>query len=280
MNLIKLSTSNKTKEAGYQVYKKCLIWKGMPDHEKLLSPTEAKSIIKSTGAWMLRNIYDWNCEEGTNFWILIKEPHSSFEYGKKTRKYIEKANNRFNFEIISRKKLEEEGYKVYKAAFDHYKVNDGFLRDESGYIKSIEKIEESIDIWGAVDKESGKLEAYSLCNRIGDTVDFQASKANPEFLSKYYVMYGLYDARNRYYLEEKKCRYVVTSARSITNHSNIQSFMIEKFGFKKVYCKMKVHYVFWFKWLIDCFYPFRSFVKWRPLQNILKLEEINRELKK
>lgn len=280
MNFIHLATSNKKRESGYQVYKKCLIWKGIPDQEKQLTDEEAQKLIKSTGAWMLRNIYDWDIPEESNFWILIKDQDTSFEYSKKTRKYIEKANNRFKYEIISRQRLKEEGYRIEAAAFRNYKVNDGFISNETEFQDKISKLDESIDIWGAIDKETNKLEAFSLCNRIGDTVDFQASKANPEFLPKYYVMYGLYDARNKYYLDEKKFRYVVTSARSITNHSNIQSFMIEKFGFKKINCRMHLHYVRWFKVLIRMLYPFRSKIKMRPLQNILRFEEINRDLKK
>ncbi|MBD5385735.1 hypothetical protein HDR69_04845 [bacterium] len=269
--------SNNTKIiSGYQVYKNCLIWKGMPDCETQLTIQQAKDIIKKSGAWMLRNIYNWDCEDTTNFWYIIKD-NITFQYSKKTKKYIQKANDRFNYQIIDRVQFAKEGFRVYEAAFNHYKINDGFRADESQFADKVKKLGESIEIWGAIDKETGLLEAYALCNKIGDTIDFQESKANPAFLPKYYIMYGLYDARNKYYLGEKGYRFVVTSARSVTEHSNIQNFMIEKFGFRKCYCRMTLHYSKWFKLVVYTLYPFRNLISYAPLKNILKFEEINRQ---
>lgn len=225
---------------------------------------------------MLRNIYDWDCGEETNFWFIIKENYSEADYPKKTRKYIEKANVRFEFRIIDFDTYRKYAFDVYEAAFNHYKVNDGSRQSQDQFEKGAEKFGRDIDIWGAIDRETGKLEAYSICRRKGDTVDYQTSKANPEFLPKYYIMYGLYDARNKYYFLEEKCKLAITSARSITEHSNIQNFMIEKFGFRRAYCHLAIHYKAWLRTLIYIAYPFRKFIPVKQIQNILRFEAINR----
>lgn len=50
-------------------------------------------------------------------------------------------------------------------------------------------------------------------------------KAIPKY-QKLYVYYDLIYEMNRYYLEKRKVKYVNDGARSITNHSNIQLFLI------------------------------------------------------
>jgi len=225
---------------------------------------------------MLRNIYDWDCGEETNFWFIIKDSLSEDTYSKKTQKYLHKANDRFEFRLIDKELLREQGYHVYESAYANYKVNDGFRETPEAFISRIDSMDDSIDIWGAIDKETGKLEAYSICKKDGDIVSYQSSKANPEFLPKYYVMYGLYDARDQYYLGEKKYWLAVSSARSISEHSNIQTFLIEKFGFRKAYCKMTLYYCWWLRTAVTLLYPFKSYIKYPKIANILRFEAIRR----
>lgn len=262
---------------GYFQYKHCLVWNGIPSEERELSASAANGMIKSTGAWMLRNIYDWDCSYETNFWFIIRDNYCVDEYGKKTKKYIIKANERFDYRIIEKGVLKEYGYAVYKKAYAHYKINDGFHESEIDFISRIDKMGPEYQIWGAVDKETGKLEAYSICRIIDNVCNYQSSKANPEFLPKYYIMYGLYDARDKYYLTCKNLKYVVSSARSISEHSNIQSFLIEKFKFRRAYCKLKLHYSWWLSIIIKLIYPFRNYIPLVKIKNMCKFEEINRQ---
>ena len=260
----------------YSIYKHCLVWNGAPNREVKIQADVSKNLIRLSKAWMLRNCYDWDCKEATNYWFIIKNKYAPEDYSKKTRKYIQKANDRFIFKLIGKDMLYEQGYKVYLDAFSKYKVNDGFKESREQFIARINGMNSDFEIWGAIDKETGNLEAYSICKKIDDIVEFESSKANPEFLSKFYVLYGLYDARNYHYLENEKKDFVISSARSITEHSNIQNFMIEKFGFRKAYCKIDLYYVFWLKVCIYILYPFRRLIKYPPLFNLLKFEEINR----
>ena len=43
---------------------------------------------------------------------------------------------------------------------------------------------------------------------------------------------------NQYYLEEKKLKYVCDGSRTITEHSNIQEFLMHNFKFRKAYCRL------------------------------------------
>lgn len=261
---------------GYSEYKHCLIWRGPSPDEKRLTEAQARQLLYGSNAWMLQNLYDWDCDEETNFWFIIKESYSESDYSKKVRKYIEKANARFEYRLIDKVTYQRFAYDVYDAAFSHYKVNDGYRQTRADFEKSACKIDRDVDIWGAIDRETGRLEAYSICKRKGDIVDFQTSKANPEFLPKYYIMYGLYDARNRYYLGEKRFKIVISSARSITEHSNIQNFLIEKLGFRRAFCHMSIYYKPWLKFIVNCVYPLRKYIKHPKIVYLLRLEEMRR----
>lgn len=262
---------------GYSIYKHCLVWDGPAPDETKLTGLEAKHLLFSRrDAWMLRNIYDWDCSEETNFWFIIKDNYSENDYTKKTRKYIEKANTRFEYKIIDVDTYRKNAYDVYEAAFSHYRVNDGSHQSRDEFEAGSKNIGNNVDIWGAIDRETGRIEAYSICKRSGNIINFQTSKGNPEFLPKYYIMYGLYDARNRYYFNTLKVKIVISSARSITEHSNIQNFLIEKFAFRRAYCRIQIFYKPWFAFFIKLLFPFRKIISNRKIAYLLRMEAMNR----
>lgn len=174
----------------------------------------------------------------------------------------------------------EQGLNVMAAAYNQYKVHEYKLPNKDEWIKEMYGYDDSIDFWGCIDRETGLLQAYSICKRNKDSVNLQSSKVNPAFLPKFYPMYGLYDARNRYYLQEKGYKYVITSARSITQHSHIQEFMIDKMNFRKAYARMKVYYRTPLKMMVNILYPFRKYIPIRKVRILLYQEAMSRnELK-
>ncbi len=263
---------------GYSIYKKCLVWSGNPDEERCLTPDEARKLISEYGVWMLRNCYDWDCGEETNFWHIVKTQYDEGFYSKKIRKYIEKANAKFIIGIIGKDVMERQGYAVYVAAHKGYKISAGNIMSEAEFINGIRNNDDSYDYWGCIDRDTSVLQAFAIVRRQDKRAYFETSKVNPEFLPKFYPMYGLYDARNRYYLDEMGYEYVDSGARTVTEHSNIQEFLIDKMGFRKVYCRMKLYYAPWLGLAVKLLYPFRR-LKVLPLavRNVLKFEEINRQ---
>ncbi len=57
----------------------------------------------------VKNIFNWDCGKETNFWFIIKDRYCRDEYCKKTKKYLAKANERFNYTLISKELLKEQG---------------------------------------------------------------------------------------------------------------------------------------------------------------------------
>lgn len=267
-----------TLSIGYSNYKHCLIWNGMPSKEPYLSSKIAKKLLMRSKAWMIRNCYEWDCGQDTNFWEVICDTlHNIEDYPSRVRTYIRKALKECTYRIISVEELIKfKGYDVYCKSFTRY------INISAGPI-NLDKWEKSIrnsdyEIWGAFSIEDKSLIGFSLNNIIGESVSYSTLKALPELLNSKRTFYGLFYSMNQYYLSQNRFKYVTDGWRSITEHSNIQPFLEQKFLFRKAYCRMRLHYTSWFGMAVKILYPFRN-LSILPLnvRNVLKFEEINRE---
>ena len=103
---------------------------------------------------------------------------------------------------------------------------------------------------------------------------------DPDAPGSTYPMYGLILELNRYYLEERKLKYVSDGARSITEHSNIQPFLEDKFRFRKAYCDLQVFYRPWIGMAVSMLFPFRRFIRQRKVTALLRQEAMARNIMK
>ena len=65
---------------------------------------------------------------------------------------------------------------------------------------------------------------------------------------------------NKYYLKEKGLAYVNEGTRSILHETNVQSFLIEKFKFRKAYCRLHIQYHPLVSLIVFLLYPFRFII--------------------
>ena len=112
-----------------------------------------------------------------------------------------------------------------------------------------------------------------------DAVEYGLVGVLPEYKRECtaYPYYGLFYSMNQYYLQEKGFRYVTDGSRSITEHSNIQPFLEEKFLFRKSYCHLAIHYKWWMKLAVKILYPFRKRIKNNNVRAILNMEAMQNE---
>lgn len=264
---------------GFRIYKNCLIWDGNPSDASDLLPAEAKAFIKKSGAWMLQNIFDWDCAQPTNFWKVINDtPRKIEELPSKVRNQIRRSLRDCDIRMISKQEIvDADGYTVYKKAFERYHNVASSISERDEWERNILKSVE-YEYWGVFKKDDGKLIAWGMNSIKGNEVNYNTLKAIPEFLNKHYPYFGLLYEMNRYYLEEKGYKYVSDGYRSITGHSNIQPFLEKNFLFRKAYCRMKLYYAPWLSLAVKILYPFRR-MKMLPqaVRNVLKFEEINRQ---
>lgn len=264
----------------YRIYKHCLTWARESFEETKLSKTLIHNLLrnKKRGGWMLRNCYDWDCEEPTNFWEIIQDRHYDIaELPTKVRNQIRRCFKDCEIKRITNIELvRDNGYLVYSEAFKRYHDIAVFIDTREQWEKSI-LAQSGLEYWGVYSKVTGQMIAWALNKVKKHSVNYMTLKAIPELMNRHYPYYGLLYEMGRYYLAEKGYSYVSDGWRNISGHSNIQPFLEQKFLFRKAYCKMDLHYATWLKCIIYILYPFRKLpIIPLPVRNLLKFEGINR----
>ena len=252
----------------YHIYKHAWIFNGGPHNEHQLSEEEAQELLHS-GGWLVRNTYDFDCKSQTDFWYIICDRYNGIqELNTKTRNQIRKGRANYSIRHVSKEEIRNEGYPIHVAAVVAYKVLAQAPSREA-FEQRIMTADDHMDFWGAFNNDN-KMVAFAINKISYDHCDYQTLKAIPQDM-KNYVYYALIDEMNQYYLNEQKLNYVMDGARSITEHSNIQPFLEEKFHFRKAYCHLHIYYTWWLKILITCLYPFRKLVRHNAIHALLMM---------
>ncbi len=201
------------------------------------------------------------------------------ELKSKVRNCIRRAQKAYDIERVDGKVIIDEGLEVYNSAAESYKVKASTITQN----QLRERIESEVRLGGAEywcvrEKETRKIVAIAFNHVQQNSCNYRTLKATPESMhNNTYPYYGLIYEMNRYYLEERGLRYVNDGARSITEHSNVQSFLVEKFNFRKAYCRLQIKYKWWFGIAVRMLYPFRNYISITSVKAILKQEEMVRE---
>lgn len=260
----------------YSLYKGSWINAKSPHLNLKLSKGECKALLKQ-GGFLVRNTYDFDINEETSFWFIIKDTFGGMEeLSSKTRNCIRRALKVLDIRIITKDLILKEGYDVYLSAFEKYKVKSETM-DKESYVLMIQSIPDNYQFWGCLDRETNHLIAYSMNSIVDNTCHYLSMKSMPSYLRGYYPYYGLLYLMNQYYLEELKLLYVSDGARSITEHSNIQDFLIERFCFRKSYCHIQIIYKWGIKLIVNTLYPFRRIIPILKVKAVLNMESMQRK---
>ena len=259
----------------YKLYKGAWVAED-PLREAHLTEDECNAILNG-GGYLVRNVYDFDCGEETSFWYVIKDKFGGMEeLSSKKRNQVRKSFKMCDVRMVSREEMLAQGYEVHASSAESYKIK--------AVVPSVEEYERGLsvenakthDYWAAFDKETRKMIAFSINYVHGEICDYETMKAIPSYQKSHYPYYGLLYEMNRYYLEEKGLNFVNDGARSITNHSNVQPFLIDTFNFRKAYCRLNLTYKWWFGIIVKSLYPFRRFIKITKVQAILNMEAMAR----
>lgn len=258
----------------YHLYRKAWRFSGAPHEEPKLNKEEQKALLKQ-GGFLVRNTYDFDCPNETNFWYIIKDRYGDMdELSPRVRNKIRHAQNTFTYRLIDQVLMKEQGYPIIAETFADYDVTDRAMNEEifKNYLDQYK-----FDYWGVFEKESAELVGFSCVRLWDDSCEYDLSGLMPRY--KYngsYPYYGLYHTMNQYYLQERGFKYVSDGSRSITEHSHIHEFLIQNFNFRKAYCQLNIRYQWWMKIAVKLLYPFRKHIKNPKAKAILFMESMTR----
>lgn len=231
------------------------------------------------GGWFVRNTYNFDKEEKSSFWYVIKDAFGGMdELSSKKRNQVKKSLRTYEFKIISIDTFEKYGLEIENKALVHYAVKASKLTNKK-FEKRLqkEKSEGGYEYWGVFRKDTGKIVGFSINKVSYGYCFYNYIRILPECLGNTYPYYGLFYTMNQYYLEDRKLQFVSDGSRSITEHSNIQPFLIDTFKFRKAYCDLQVVYKWWLKFFVFVLFPFRKYMPMK-VKAVLNLEAMNRGL--
>lgn len=173
------------------------------------------------------------------------------------------------------KYIAEQGYPVYLSAFKRYKGVEIPVTEASFKLDTMTKnsFDDIQHYWGVFYRDN--LIAYASNIIFGETVNYSVIKFDQKYLNLY-PSYALIYNMNRYYLAERGFAYVDDGFRSIYHQSNIQEYLINKFGFRKVNVKLNITYKCMIQYLLKITFPFRKTLSKTSLKlkALYALEEI------
>ena len=210
----------------YSVYRNAWRFDG-PPHEEQQLDKEAYSNLLRIGGLLVRNTYGFDGQEETCFWYIIKDQYEGLEgLSSRTRNKIHHAFDHFEYRLIPFETLQEKGYQIIDETYADYPVHDRKMNQDifMDYLNDCRK--KSFDYWGIFDKETQQMVGFCTVTLWDNCCEYGMTG----ILSKYkkgnfYPYYGLYQHLNQHYLKEVHFKYVSDSARTITEHSQIQDFL-------------------------------------------------------
>lgn len=257
----------------YFIYRNAWRYARSPHEEQKLGKDACTNLL-SMGGMMVRNTYDFDCQEETSFWYIIKDQFFGFEeLTSRCRNKIRRANNNYTYRILENKEFEDQGNKIYEKVMLAYGNRNESLND---FLSSSSDCE-NIECWGCFLKGTEKMIGFAVNYLWDDACGYELLAILPEYKhTSTYPYYGLIYAMNEFYLGKMHLKYVSDGSRTITQHSDIQDFLIQHFNFRKAYCQLAVHYCWWMKIAVKMLYPFRKIMPLQRVKAILNMEAMQR----
>lgn len=217
-----------------------------------------------------------NNEEGDYWYVLRSEPYDISTLPSKTRNQIRKCLKTCEVKRVSGEQLVAwGGYDVYMDEMNRYRER-GLLAttvlsedDYAAWMKS-----EVQDIWAVINEE--KVIAYALCRRVGKCINLVTWKADFTHYKLLYPIYGMLYVIVNEYMASGEISYVYDGGRSMTEHSNVQEFLLTKMGFRKANVKLNAYFRWWLRPLLAIMSPFETKITNNKIKSLVRLYKWSR----
>ena len=226
---------------------------------------------------------DWDTQNETNWWFVIKDsPFDINELKSKRRYEVNKGIKNFEVVEIDCKNFKEEIYEVQMAAREGYSEHITNPINKEKLFWDIENKWDYYKSYGAINRETGELCGYALLRRDGRYINYALQYAKPDA-----EKHGVNAALVNGILEDHKeflssGGYICDGSRTIHHQSAFQDYLQKYFGFRKAYCRLHIKYKTVFGIFVNIIYPFRNILKKskngkiKKISSVLAMEEVVR----
>jgi hypothetical protein len=210
----------------------------------MLRPSDALEVARALGAWVVwwtsgpaePQQSDWYAVVCRQFRPLEQVPSGD-------RRYIRRGLVNCEIRQLDADYVSRHGYPCYIRSFTRYRGVARTLWDEAAFRKYFLAARDFADIthfWGAF--ADGRLVAL-LANDVYEPMEVCGwmLRLDPEYL-KLYPAYALFHTLNQYYLDQKGFQLINDGWRSLVHETEVQTFLVKKFGFERLHRRLEVYY--------------------------------------
>ena len=271
-----------------------LQWRSLPYGLALLSPpSKAVNVSENTlrhlilkqinSCLYIRFEKEFDKLADSPWWHVINDDPTSVElesFSSNTRNQIRKGLKHY---ICRQVEIDDIAllYDVYVQTQSEYNTFEPTLSLPE-FLSALNSLPDTSEFWIVIDKLTNETVGFSE-NYIEDYTCFYNSIWILPSAMKNYAGYTLFYEMNRHYLLSRNFKYVSDGARSLSHDTQIHSFLIQKFRFRKAYSSLSVVYVSWLSILVSIIYPFSPLISALPftfarkISLLLYLEKISRQ---
>lgn len=119
----------------YKLYHGAWVNMVAPHTTKYISPDDAKTLLNQ-GGLMVRNTYNWDKQEETSFWFVIKDVYGGIdELPSKARNQVRKSQKTYDFRKVDAEEMIEKGLELYNLSRERFGNKDLYV-DKNQFIKN------------------------------------------------------------------------------------------------------------------------------------------------
>ena len=211
-----------------------------------------------------RWITDFDCQEETEWWCLVKDtPFDIMSLKSNRRSLITRGLKRVDVKVIIPEKYAKQManvlIKAWKSYDEFYEEGEDRKNLEREFSQLTKDHLGNSEYLGAFLKGTDTMIGYSIYNLYDDWVEYSVVKTDPEYLNTQVNAALVYYGLERYM--KTGIRYIMGGWRTIVHDTNYQDYLLKNFGYRKAYCKLHIQYRPWVKMIVTALYGFRNVLK-------------------
>ncbi len=194
-----------------------------------------KPVFARRKVLMVRYVTEF-LQQPAGLWYVVQRRFVPLErLSANTRSKLRRGLKNFEVRKITRAFLAELGYGIYRRNFG---IRPGKPLTREQFARVIEYLPPEYEFIGVFDRESGGLAGYSQVYCGSRYVQLRVISILQE-AKRRYAAYAFFYAVSQTYVREQG-KTVVLGLRSLVRHTEVQDFVVDKFGYERLYVKMNV----------------------------------------
>ena len=230
-------------------------------------------------AFYIRWESEFDITSNTSYYHVIKDGEISFEsLSSGVRNLVRKCFKNCEISIVDFQYIVDRGgYEVYLSEHRRYNRNghaSSAKTKEQWSEGMAEAAQNGQELWAVIHEEH--IVAYSICMKKAEHVDLVTWKVDYEKYKHFYPSYGLIYKMLEHHLSFEDVKFVDDGGRSLTEHSNVQIFLMQKFGFRKAYTKLNAKFRWYLLPILKMIAPFEKYIRHSNLRSLVRLYKWSR----